>query len=427
VKEKEIKSKVQQWLRELRDHANNELLPFWLDRCLDGTFGGFITHFDASGNDTGEDEKSLISQSRTLYSFSLAARHGFHHQRCLEMAKQGFDFLEKALWDHEYEGFFWTVHRNGTVKCDKKILYGHSFAVYALCEFHLASGNKRALAVAERVFELIQNHASDLRYGGYFEMFERDWTLAGPGPGGGDRKTLDVHMHLMEAYTNLTRCSGREVYRRRLLEIIDLLKDRMFKPESGTGIPQFTRDWMPAPQIKFDIVWGWDRFSDRGVKTNPLDNTSYGHNVEFAWLLLEALEVLEHDPHALDSLIGKAYEHALRYGIDRDYGGVFVEGSHKGPATELEKEFWQQAELMNGLLTAYLHWNDDRYLTAYQNVHDFVMEKMINHQFGEWWPLLTREGKPIWTHMSHSWKVNYHTIRAAVSCCDLLQRILNSL
>jgi mannose/cellobiose epimerase-like protein (N-acyl-D-glucosamine 2-epimerase family) len=426
VRENTIKPKVQQWLREMSDHANNELLPFWLDRCRDSRFGGYITHFDASGKDTGEDEKSLIAQSRTLFSFSLAARHGFHTERCLDTAKHGFDFLSNILWDHEHEGFFWTVHRNGSIKCDKKILYGHSFAVYALSEFFLASEDRRALSLAERIFELIQNHASDLRYGGYYEMFERDWTLCGPGAGGGDRKTLDVHMHLMEAYTNLARCSGREVYRRRLQEIIDLLKDRMFRQETGTGIPQFTKDWTPAPQIKFDIVWGWDRFSDQGTKPNPLDNTSYGHNVEFAWLLLEALEVLEHDLHALDSLIGKSYQHALRYGIDPDYGGVFVEGSHNGPATDLEKEFWQQAELMNGSLAAYLHWRDERYLTAYENVHKFVMEKMINHEVGEWWPLLTRDGKPIWTHMSHSWKVNYHTVRAAVRCCGLLQQILKS-
>jgi len=427
VRESTIKEKVRKWLGEMSAHARNELLPFWLDRCMDREFGGYITHFDASGVDTGENEKSLIAQSRTLYSLSLASRYGYYTDRCLDMARQGFKFLETAMWDHQHEGYYWTVHRDGSTKCDKKILYGHSFAIYALCEFFLASGEKRALSQAERVFDLIQIHASDLRFGGYYEMFERDWTLSGPGPAGGDRKTLDVHMHLMEAFTNLVRSSAKELHRRRLTEIISLLKDRMFRMESGTGVSQFTRDWEQAPQIKFDIVWGWDRFPDQGQKSNPLDNTSYGHNVEFAWLLWEALEVLGFDNNFYDKITNNAFEHALRYGIDQEYGGVFVEGSHEGPATDLEKEFWQQAELLNGLLSAHLHWHDDRYLAAYENVHKFVMEKMINHEVGEWWPLLTREGKPIWTHMSHSWKVNYHTIRAAVRCCDLLEQVFNTL
>lgn len=416
--------KAQIWREELSAHLDKELLPFWLDRCRDQRWGGYLSHFDASGNDTGEDEKSLIAQSRTLYSMSLAARLGHHSDRCAELAAHGFDFLRDRLWDREYEGFRWTVHRDGSPKCDKKILYGHSFAVYALSEYYLSSGSRDALSLAERTFELIQTHAIDLRRGGYLEMFERDWSLCGPGPAGGDRKTLDVHMHLMEAYTNLARSSRKELHRRRLKELIGLLGERMFRADTGTGIPQFTVDWRPAPQIKFEIVWGWDRFSEQGAKSNALDNTSYGHNVEFAWLLLDALEVLGEDRHAHDGLISKSYEHALRWGIDREHGGVFVEGHHSGPATDREKEFWQQAELMNGLLSAYLHWNDDLYLETYELVHRFVMDKMINHEVGEWWPLLTREGEPIWRHMSHSWKVNYHTIRAAVRCLELLNRII---
>ena len=49
---------------------------------------------------------------------------------------------------------------------------------------------------------------------------------------------------------------------------------------------------------------------------------------------------------------------------------------------------------------------------------------MIHHEVGEWWPLTTREGEPIWTHMSHSWKVNYHTIRAMAQSIDRLRALL---
>jgi mannobiose 2-epimerase len=49
---------------------------------------------------------------------------------------------------------------------------------------------------------------------------------------------------------------------------------------------------------------------------------------------------------------------------------------------------------------------------------------MIKHEVGEWLPLLEREGKPIWTHMSHSWKVNYHTIRGTTYSIKRLERIL---
>ena len=66
-----------------------------------------------------------------------------------------------------------------------------------------------------------------------------------------------------------------------------------------------------------------------------------------------------------------------------------------------------------------------KYWPAYENVHRFVFDKMIHHEVGEWWPLLSREGTPIWTHMSHSWKVNYHTVRAMIQCIKLSDRLLD--
>ncbi|MBK5262013.1 MAG: AGE family epimerase/isomerase, partial [Peptostreptococcaceae bacterium] len=117
--------------------------------------------------------------------------------------------------------------------------------------------------------------------------------------------------------------------------------------------------------------------------------------------------------------------HALRNGVDWTYGGIYTEGSSSENVTyDYTKEFWQQAEFMIGMLEAYLLYNDDKYLEVFENVHIFVQNKMIKHEIGEWLPLLEREGKPIWTHMSHSWKVNYHTIRGVTYSIRRLNRIL---
>jgi len=48
---------------------------------------------------------------------------------------------------------------------------------------------------------------------------------------------------------------------------------------------------------------------------------------------------------------------------------------------------------------------------------------MINHELGEWWPLMTRQGVPIWKHMSHSWKINYHDVRSMVQSIVRLDKI----
>ncbi len=411
-------------LEDAKKYLTAQLLPFWLNRCKDDKNGGFITHFDKDGNDSGEDEKSLIAQTRTVYTMASAHRAGYGNGRCAEFARHGVDFLINKMWDKEYGGFFWTVDRRGNVAIDKKILYGLSFAIYSLSEYTLATGEPVGLEYAEKIFDLIQKHCADTMYGGYFEMFERNWDLAGPGSGGGDRKTLDVHMHLMEAFTTLYECSGKIVHRRKLLEDIDILIRRMLHPQYGTGIPQFTPDWKIAPQVKFDIVWGWDRFAEGGKKTHAEDNTSAGHNVEFAWLLAHATDIMGTGFEEYRDIIKKAMDHGLDNGIDDEYGGVYVEGPHSGGVYDREKEFWQQAEVMIGMLEGCLRFRPKKYWLAYLNVHRFVFDKVINHSVGEWWPLLTREGEPIWTHMSHSWKVNYHTVRSMIQSIIRLEQLL---
>jgi mannobiose 2-epimerase len=420
----DLLQRLQNCRDEASNHLENELLPFWVNRCRDDEWGGYLTHFDQDGNFSGEDEKSLIAQSRTIYTFSSAHRAGYGNGKLGKLARHGVYFLLHRMWDSEFGGFYWMVNRKGDVTNTQKILYGHSFAVYALSEYSLATGDPMGIKYAEKSFKLIQQYCSDTFLGGYYEMFWRDWLLKGPGSEGGDRKTLDVHMHLMEAFTTLYECSRKEVHRRKLEEVIEILINNILHPKYRTGIPQYTRDWSVAPQIKFDIVWGWDRFTEDGVKKEAEDNTSYGHNVEFAWLLRRALDVLEKPYDDYLDLIRIQFDHALADGIDWEYGGVYVEGSHAGGVYDREKEFWQNAEMLIGLLDACLLFGEEKHWTAYENVHRFVFDKMINHDVGEWWPLMTRDGKPIWTHMSHSWKVNYHTVRSMIQVVQRLDELL---
>jgi len=420
---KNIKSEIQLCLEECKAHLQNELLPFWLNRALDTKNGGLLTHFDERGEDTGDDEKSMLGQARSIYSYASAHRNGYGGEQARDLAREGLEFMINKMWDHQYGGFFWMTDRAGNVKIDEKILYGHSFVIYSFSEYSLATGDHRGIEYAEKVFDLIQKYCADTHYGGYFEMFHRNWELKGPGAAGGDRKTLDIHMHLMEAFTTLYECSQKELHKRKLLEIIHLIIDKILHPEYKTGIPQFYADWRVAPQIKFDIIWGWDRFSEDGIKGQAEDNTSYGHNVEYAWLLMRALDIVNIPVSNFKQVILRQYEHALRDGIDLEYGGVFVEGSHAGGVYDREKEFWQNAEMLIALAQACLVFDPEDYWPSYQNVHRFVFDKIINQEVGEWWPLLTRKGEPIWTHMSHNWKINYHTIRSMVETINRLEKL----
>ena len=90
----------------------------------------------------------------------------------------------------------------------------------------------------------------------------------------------------------------------------------------------------------------------------------------------------------------KQLDHAVKAGIDDEYGGVYVEGPHDGgPAYDTEKEFWQQAETLVGMLDGCLAFGMNPYWKAYVQVHRFVFDKLVNREVGEWWPLLSRDGQ----------------------------------
>ena len=177
----DLQKQILELKKECEHHLNEELLPFWISRTLDKTHGGLITHFDKDGKDTGEDEKSMLGQARSIYVYSSAYRNGYGGEETALLAKSGVDFLIDKMWDPVFGGFFWMTNRAGEVIIAEKILYGHSFAMYSLSEYTLATGDLRGVEYAEKVFELIQKYCADTHYGGYFEMFHRNWELKGPG------------------------------------------------------------------------------------------------------------------------------------------------------------------------------------------------------------------------------------------------------
>jgi mannobiose 2-epimerase len=205
--------------------------------------------------------------------------------------------------------------------------------------------------------------------------------------------------------------------------VIDLIFEKMIDPQTGTGIAMFTSDWKPIANVELDTVWGRDRFDEDGKSP---DITSYGHNIEFAWLYLHAQDILGIQRQKSLNRMVPIYEHTYEKGIDWEYGGIYVEGLRNGDPTEMTKEFWQQAEALVGFLDAYQTTGDEKYLKAFRNVHDFVFSKVINWEMGEWFALLERNGDLKWDYMGTSWKVFYHTVRGTCQVVKRLNHIINS-
>lgn len=412
----------------VRDHLagylQEKLLPFWVERSPDRECGGFLTYFDRHGQPTGETDKTLLMQVRMLFTMSSAHRAGFGGGRCAELAAMGAEFILDKYWDKAHDGWFWIADRAGTPLVRDKVGYGHVFAVYAFSEYALATGDPRGREAALRTYDAIARHMADTRHGGYRELMERDWQPKPAGRMGGDRKSLDVHMHAMEAFTTLYELTGHPTHRRRLLEVIDLILARMLHPESRLGYMQFSEDWRPLAPIVFATEWGRDA-SDGDGSRGPLDTTSPGHNVEFAWLLLHAADILGIARDTYADVVRANCDHCVRLGIDPVYGGVYADVPMDRPAAKTDKQFWQQCEVMIGMLDAYALTGEDVYWKGFRQVYDFVFRHFVVMEAGgEWYERVSREGTPIDTALGHAWKISYHTVRSVIQSIRRLDGLL---
>jgi len=390
---------VSQWTGRVDRELNGNILPFWIREVAKGETGFVAELADDLRADPSKPRGALLS-ARILWTYAHAYRRS-QDPAHLAMARRAYTDLEQLFWDAKDGGFLWMADPSGRIINDTKQVYGQSFAIYALAEYSLVTGDKPALARAVQVFHLVEQHSRDRVHGGYFEAFTRDWRRPGgklSAIGPEFPKSQNTHLHLMEAYTTLLRAQPDPEILEALRSIVELMLTRVLTPDGRHLNLYFHEDWSPASK----------RFS-------------YGHDIEANWLMTQAAEALG-DPVLL-SRVHKAVlllaDSTLSEGMDAD-GGIFNEGTLKG-ADDLDKEWWQQAEAVVGFLNSYQISGDPRYLAAARRVWDFTELRIVDHIRGEWHRAVTRDGrvKPGLAKVSF-WKCPYHNARA---CMEALERL----
>ena len=161
---------------------------------------------------------------------------------------------------------------------------------------------------------------------------------------------------------------------------------------------------------------------------------SYGHDVEGAWLMLDALDVLAatgNVPRDLAALVEGAslsmVAHALRTGWD-PAGGFFDHGVPEGaPAGSSvlgrEKVWWAQAEALPGLYRAFRLTEDETLVTRLQETAAFLSQRSWDQACGGYFWSVDSLGRPLGRgdHKGELWKTPYHDVRACLLTADWIR------
>jgi mannobiose 2-epimerase len=330
------------------------------------------------------------------------------------MAGHGMRYLERVFLDRDNGGWHWSAEA-GEPKDRAKLMYGQSFALYGLCAY-AALGDKAAGELAVATFDAM-HQAADLAHGGFWENLGPDWS---PEPTeSGRRKSLDIHLHLLESFTSLAALTGSAAHLRKLAEIRQLVLAKMVDPATGAGGNQYSADFTPLQPIVIGRTWIAERLPGQVDPPGQL-TTSYAHNLELGWLLGKADAVLGADPAEHAALVDRIAEHTLAYGFDHERGGVYREGPPLGAATDTDKEFWQNAEALVGFLHAYQLTGKPRYAEAFALTWDFAKRFLIHPTLAEWRIRTTRTGAVLDAWLGNQWTGGYHTVRSAIECAARL-------
>jgi mannobiose 2-epimerase len=386
-------------------NLRQNVIPFWFPRTIDRIHDGYLIHLGPTGEPLTGGTKAIVTQARTLWLASRLLRSDVSHPGLREAADAGFRFLRDRMWDAEHGGFFWEVDTaGGTVLRADKHLYGQAFALYALSEYYRATGRTEAQSLSGRLFELIDARAHDREYGGYREAFARDWSPLPPGAGTylgppADLKSMNTHLHLMEALTAYLQAGAPPLVRTRLAELVAIQSQAVIRKEWMASTDRHHRDWTPVVDESARI--------------------SYGHDLENIWLIVDALRALDHPTAPYHDLFRAVFESARRHGFDETAGGFFDSGRPGKPADRRTKIWWVQAEALVSALTMFELMGEPQYVDVFERTWEFVDRTQTDWRFGEWHEAVSPDGQPS-GGKAHAWKAGYHNGRALL---ESLERI----
>ena len=381
-------TKTEQFLQETAEVLKDNILDFWLG--LADPHGGFYGEVKSSGEVLPDAPRGIILYSRIIWTFAAAYRK-LRHPDYLAAAEEARDWLLAHFFDPENSGVYWSVTADGKPLETKKQLYAQGFAIYGLSELYKATHDALTLEAAIDLFRTTEEHFADHEHGGYMEALSCDFKpLEDMSLSAHDinaDKTMNSHLHLMEAYANLYQVWADPSLKSALEQLIELTCSRIMGPDGHLQL-YFRRDWSVLP-----------------------GGLSYGHDIETSWLLLECA-CATHDFSVVNRVkpFAAALGKAGNEGLLPD-GSMRYERLTDGSFDD-SRQWWVQAETVVGNLWLWKYHNDTAAAERAVACWNYIRDHLVDREKGEWYWAVLPDGSPdLASPKAGFWKCPYHNSR----------------
>ncbi|MEX0686147.1 MAG: AGE family epimerase/isomerase [Balneolales bacterium] len=408
---------------------------FWNEKsAINNAEDGFYGDINIRGH-SFKGQRNSIQQARQLFTISVWYRLGEPSVNDALTAYNQFRYFIRDFHDPEGGEFFIEdIHKEENVP-DRR-LYNNSFAIYGLAHYFLAfrdheediyrKAAREALAIAFDTFIAMDLRAHDDEYLGYQQipingLAENEVRLDG-----GD-KEINTHLHIMEALTTLYEAWSLddEVMKSELTsEQIDYLDDHLYTRLEeilvDVIVNRFCMEKGEYAYCRTEFERDWTLANDTYL--------NFAHDIETAWLFLEALRVMgdkASDPEPVITMAEKLIKTVYTYGfeqVESGYASVAQGNISDFSIRNDTKNMWQQFEAFAGLYHGVrLSESKDRqlaYLTRLTEVLSYIggIKVTFNDTMWEF---------PQGNNLADEWKGGYHTLRALLFVKEWIEQDLD--
>ncbi|GAA0693265.1 AGE family epimerase/isomerase [Dyella marensis] len=388
----------------LRAHIAHTM-AFYHPHAIDPA-GGFFHYYKDDGTIYDRSHRHLVSSTRFVFTYAMAARE-FDDKRAeyLDAVRHGLRYLREVHRDAASGGYAWTI-RDGKPEDRTYHAYGVAFVLLAYSTA-LKAGLTEVRPWMDETWELLEKRYWDADFGLYRDEADEHWNFSG-------YRGQNANMHMCEAMLAAYQASDEPRYLERALTLADNMTRRQAAKAEGLVWEHYDVDW--------NIDWKYN-----------LDNPKHlfrpwgfqpGHQTEWAKLLL-ILEPLLLERNREEKWLVPTAQHlfdtALDRAWDKEYGGIAYGFAPDGSVCDDDKYFWVQAESLAAAALLHARTGEAKYDEWYQKLWAYSWEHFVDHKYGAWFRILTRDNRKYDDEKSPAGKVDYHTMGACYEVMELIR------
>jgi cellobiose epimerase len=400
------------------EKATNDHLDRWFPAVIDNENGGYYTNFEYTWKRSPDQTKMLVIEARDLWTSAKAAQLFPKNPVFKEAADHGYRFLTQKMWNKEKGGFNLYVEEENP---KYQLIYGNTFALFALAEYAKINTSKEVLGWVEKTFDWIDSVAHDDELLGYHNLIlsdelkedtpENKEFILSQGWGEPDWKDQNTSIHLLEAFTTTFQVLPLPKVKTRLKEMLDIVSKTMTQPNGCLKL-YFTNNWQPIDNS--------GKTRNEILEQQNNDHISFGHNIETAYLIIDASKTLfgAVDKESL-AIAKKLTDHTLKYGFAPDYYGLYDRGYQFTKEDKIEiikrsKEWWAQYEAWHtlALMSSYFP-TEEKYSLAFRQMWKYIQNELIDPRYGGCYSHgIDESPNNSKVRKAYEWKCPYHDGRA---------------